>query len=256
MTKEIVIEDLRGRGMTAKVTVDGERFLVGDDGLEITEPLTELTPYELSQLSLTELLAEVKESTEYVDEIHSAIRRKMYAEGFEEGRRCGLNEARVKAEGWAEKLNGFPYKDNINPPSIDDLMNLGKEVTKTPQERRDEIVEQAKADVEDLKVRMISDTFNDEGSVIFRVKVSVVNFVVNKKKRTIVAIVKGAYGLRILDKGIAKCAPGDCFNVHIGKAIALRRALGLKVPVEYINTPQPTEVREGDIIRWKWGGRS
>ena len=50
-------------------------------------------------------------------------------------------------------------------------------------------------------------------------------------------------------RGIAKAAPDDCFNVHIGKAIALHRALGLEVPDEYLNAPQPTEVRVGDAVR-------
>ncbi|MFP3830651.1 hypothetical protein, partial [Pseudomonas sp. SIMBA_021] len=52
--------------------------------------------------------------------------------------------------------------------------------------------------------------------------------------------------------GRAKAAPDDCFNVHIGKAIALRRALGLAVPDEYLNAPQPTEVRVGDIVCGKY----
>ncbi len=319
MTKENVIEDLRGRGMTAKVTIrgklfptydnfakeagypdavrneretylynrkdetfkvlargnhespsysdvtiyvieseDGERFLVGDDGLEITEPSTktpaELTSYEISELSLTEQMAELDGAVKYVDKLHGAIRRKMYAEGFEEGRKAGREEAEEKRfndefDSIRYATRGTEWKDNVNPPSIDELMALGKEMGKTEQHRRDEIVEQAKADIEDLKFRMISDTINDEGSSIFRRRTTVVDFVVNKEKRTIVAIIEGAHYFEIFAKGIAKCSPEDCFNVHIGKAIALRRALGLGVPVEYINTPQPTEVRVGDVVK-------
>ncbi len=52
----------------------------------------------------------------------------------------------------------------------------------------------------------------------------------------------------VRDRGIAKATPDDCFNIHIGKAIALRRALGLAVPDEYLNAPQPTEVRVGDFV--------
>ena len=59
---------------------------------------------------------------------------------------------------------------------------------------------------------------------------------------------KGVDSGKVYARGIAKCSPDDCFNVHIGKAIALRRALGEDVPHEYINAPQPTEVRVGDII--------
>lgn len=31
--------------------------------------------------------------------------------------------------------------------------------------------------------------------------------------------------------------------------MALRRALGLAVPDEYLNAPQPTEVRVGDVVQ-------
>jgi hypothetical protein len=109
-----------------------------------------------------------------------------------------------------------------------------KEITKTPQQIRDEIVEKAKADIE----RLLSSQ---------RVKSS---FVINKEKRTIVALVPDAfrYPIKIRSRGIAKCDPSDCFNSALGKAIALRRALGLEVPAEYLSAPQPTEVRVGDIV--------
>lgn len=91
----------------------------------------------------------------------------------------------------------------------------------------------------------------DRGNTTMRERMSRVEFVVNSAKRTVVALVFGSespdyYELR--EKGITKCAPDDCFNAHIGKAIALRRALGLEVPTEYLNVPQPTEVRVGDVV--------
>ncbi|SLC06526.1 Uncharacterised protein [Mycobacteroides abscessus subsp. massiliense] len=113
------------------------------------------------------------------------------------------------------------------------------------QSRRDEIVEQAKADVEKLSnygdgVRYVTGT----GSVA----TCNVEFVVNSDKRTVVALLKGLRTGKVYAKGIAKATPDDCFNVHIGKAIALRRALGLTVLDEYLNAPQPTEVRVGDVV--------
>ncbi|MEC3848600.1 hypothetical protein [Bacillus velezensis] len=103
------------------------------------------------------------------------------------------------------------------------------------QSRRDEIVEQAKADVERLKETNIRlRTFN-------------ISLEVNRKDRSVEAIAKRPKSNRAF-YGIAKAAPDDCFNVHIGKAIAIRRALGLAVPDEYLNAPQPTEVRVGDVI--------
>nr|WP_253272845.1 hypothetical protein [Bacillus velezensis] len=103
------------------------------------------------------------------------------------------------------------------------------------QARRDEIVEQAKADVEDLFKRDIGYRHD---------------FIVNSEKRTVVALRKSFGEGYVREKGIAKAAPDDCFNVHIGKAIALRRALGLAVPDEYLNAPQPTEFRVGDVVQY------
>lgn len=102
-----------------------------------------------------------------------------------------------------------------------------------PQDIRDGIIEKAKRDVAnmlDLRGRK--------------------EFVVNRDKRTVVALgyTQFRYPIKVNSRGIAKCDPSDCFNVHIGKAIALRRALGLVVPAEYLNAPQPTEVRVGDVV--------
>jgi hypothetical protein len=102
------------------------------------------------------------------------------------------------------------------------------------QKRRDEIIEKAKRDVAYIPSQYGFNGYNFE-------------FIVNKEKRTVVVLRRYRDG-HVLSHGIAKCAPDDCFNVHIGKAIALRRALGLEVPDEYLNAPQPTEVRVGDVI--------
>lgn len=181
-----------------------------------------LTEYEMIGLSITEQFEELSIAIKYVDKLHGAIRRKMYAEGFEEGRKAGREEAYEKSiEGRAKRRK--------------------KVFAKSRQERRDEIVEQAKGEIDALNV--LADEYY-------------YTFEVNREKRTVVTLKRRVASGMVWGRGIAKCGPSDCFNVHIGKAIALRRALGLEVPIEYINTPQPTEVREGDIIRWKWGGRS
>ncbi|MEN3817253.1 MAG: hypothetical protein AAG110_09905 [Bacillus velezensis] len=125
-----------------------------------------------------------------------------------------------------------------------------KEIKDRAQALRDEIVEQAKADVEGIREHGFYHTSIDssKGNETYQVKVYYVEFIVDSKERKVTALVR-----RLNDKtprhvGRAKAAPNDCFNVHIGKAIALRRALGLAVPDEYLNAPQPTEVRVGDVI--------
>lgn len=131
---------------------------------------------------------------------------------------------------------GEGYKQGKFDADMDATYMRPKE--KTAQERRDEIVERAKADVEKLSNRHQRSQYCGY-SVEFRV---------NNEKRTIVVLLKGVNTGIVYTRGIAKAAPSDCFNEHIGKAIALHRALGLEVPDEYLNAPQPTEVRVGDIV--------
>ncbi|MCY8493713.1 hypothetical protein [Bacillus inaquosorum] len=169
----------------------------------------------------------------------------------------GEYEVIVNSEVKNEEANEM--KIDLNAMGYDELMAHGKEVMrmiriraygegykqgkfdadmdatymrpeKTAQARRDEIVEQAKADVKEIRFRHTPE------------------FIVNRQKRTVVSLLRNYLSGMVHEKGIAKAAPSDCFNVHIGKAIALRRALGLAVPDEYLNTPQPTEVRVGDVV--------
>lgn len=122
----------------------------------------------------------------------------------------------------------------------------------TPQEKRDRIVEQAKTDNKKL-VRTMGYTAAFPYRK-FGCNFTKVDYVVNRSKRTVVALVRYKYVKddSVLARGIAKCAPGDCFNVHIGKAIALRKALGKSID-DYMNVPNPTEVRVGDIARYPNG---
>ncbi|MCM3314838.1 hypothetical protein M3626_20800 [Psychrobacillus sp. MER TA 17] len=166
-----------------------------------------------------------------------------YAEGFEAGREHERNLP------FANGQNPFKLGSSSRSEAETVVESAVKEArTFNQQSERDEIVEWAKVDVADLQERMISGYVNHEGNRTFRDLTTISEIHVNKKKRTVVALVKGANTPTLYEKGIAKCAPGDCFNVHIGKAIALRRALGLEVPSDYLNAPQPTEVRVGDVI--------
>src|SRR5690625_4308108 len=236
----------RGEIVYVIESADGKRFLVGADGLEIIE--NDSAPKSLAtRKQAEELLAE--------------LRRQAYAEGYEQG----FKQATFDAE-----------MDLLHEPT-DDVVHLAEAHSETPmetkerlkrtfrerkQKERDRIVEQAKADIESLKGRCrgvrygsIDDLYHISdgsysGSYALRAK-----FVINKHKRTVVVLMYGAFSNKVRSRGIAKCAPGDCFNVHIGKAIALRRALELEVPNEYLNAPQPTEVRGGDVVECDWNGK-
>jgi hypothetical protein len=108
---------------------------------------------------------------------------------------------------------------------------------------RDDIIEKAKRDV----WKLVWEQEVEQEAVFGRY----VDFKINREKRVVVALLRDKLSHRISKRGIAKCHPDDCFNADIGRAIALRRALGLEVPAEYLNAPQPTEVRVGDIIQWE-----
>ncbi|UTV32019.1 hypothetical protein [Bacillus altitudinis] len=145
-----------------------------------------------------------------------------------------LSEAVMKA------LRTRSYKNGYDQGRFDAEIEVAHGTyEKSDQQKRDEIVEKAKEDVRQL---LDSDYGHDH------------EFVVNIAKRTVVDLRKIKGCTNIARRGIAKCAPDDCFNAHIGKAIALRRAIRLEVPTEYLNAPQPTEVRVGDVVRGIYAG--
>lgn len=98
---------------------------------------------------------------------------------------------------------------------------------------RDAIIERAKRDVAELE-RIGGDRESVlNGSSMFYGQFYRVKFVINRDKRTVVALLFDRFGEIVIGRGIAKCAPDDVFSGEIGKAIAIRRALGLTVPTEY-----------------------
>lgn len=113
------------------------------------------------------------------------------------------------------------------PPSFADMPRA-----KSLQQIRDEIVERAKADVKRLE------------------RLYGIKFVVNRDKRTVVALQVDFDKDRVVDRAIAKCAPDDVFNSHIGKAIAARRLLWFDIPAEYLSVPNPEEPRVGDVVKY------
>jgi len=129
--------------------------------------------------------------------------------------------------------------------------DIGEKLAKEPKLTRAEVVARARRDVKTLTMRMDKDMDVNEGNRTFRYLRTVPEFIVNREKRTVVALVKWRTTEEIQEKGIAKCAPDDVFNADIGKAIALRRALGLDVPAEYTNAPKPEGIAVGDVVRDK-----
>ncbi|MFS0643862.1 hypothetical protein [Siminovitchia sp. 179-K 8D1 HS] len=196
---------------------------------------------ELNEMSYDQLI-------KYSLQVFKEVRRRAYEEGYEQGKFSA--EMMGKTKGLADDVLKEIQQQSIGFKTLDRSKPFIERSRKVAQEQRDRIIEQAKADITGLIPS--EDEFYGKYYCLkleHGVKVCEAEFVINKDKRTVVAIMRGWVSNEIYARGIAKCAPDDCFNVHIGKAIALRRALGLEVPAEYLNAPQPTEVRVGDVIR-------
>jgi hypothetical protein len=112
---------------------------------------------------------------------------------------------------------------------------------------RERVIEWAKRDVEQLL-----SSYHESLPFVDFDATHKCEFVVNREKRTVVALIRGKYTNHVYARGKAKCAPGDCFNIWIGRALALRRALGLDVPDYYLNAPQPdiSKRQQGDVVEY------
>lgn len=125
---------------------------------------------------------------------------------------------------------------------------VAKEKKLTPNEQRIAIIDEAKAFVNETERKMSGWLSNDEGNYTYRNRCTFAKYHINTEKRIVTALVRHEETLELLEKGIAKCAPGDVFNEHIGKAIALGRALGLGVR-KFEKAVQPSEVVYGMVVR-------
>lgn len=137
-----------------------------------------------------------------------------------------------------------------------------------PKLTRDGVIKQAISDVKDLLSREYYASLGGDGVIVvshvgngvdFRMggMSDRVDFFINASKGAVVAKLTFDTASKPLKnrtyetEGRAKCAPGDVFNEHIGKAIALRRALGLEVPVEYfeVEVRDRDDLAVGDVVR-------
>lgn len=147
-----------------------------------------------------------------------------------------LDELRAKIESFEQKAKSAVW--------LSDGMRKA-----TPNQRRAQIIADAKQFVEETLERAISDEQNYEGNDVFRYFTTRVHFVVKPGKREVTAVSRGAYGSgKLYGKAIAKCAPDDVFNADIGKAIAVGRLFGLDVD-KFVDAPKPTEFTVGHVVQ-------
>jgi hypothetical protein len=167
--------------------------------------------------------------------------------GVIEQMQAKITELEAKVELLEKGNSQGIYKTLIANLKDSDQQDVGQEPPMTLQQFRDRAVERAKEAIVELmrdKNRGWYRITHKNMTILCRA-----NFYVNTEKRVVTAVLEGAYTRNKYARGIAKCNQDDCFNVHIGKAIALYRALGLKVPSELLRAPQPEEVHIGDIVQ-------
>lgn len=144
----------------------------------------------------------------------------------------------------------------LSVTTVEDIPFFVPAPVKTANQLRAEIIEKAKGFIEESKVEL---TLNrGRGYVIHPGWICDLKFEVNEEKRTVVAILSWKPNhykkSDVKARGIAKCDPSDVFNEHIGKAIALGRALGLDVG-EFEQAVQPTEKVVGMDVVYNADGR-
>jgi hypothetical protein len=195
------------------------------------------------------------------------LENRAYLSGYNRGKADAeaerVNEVEA-TEPWIEEFEDWNTPVAVEPvePIFDgwfDEPSTAKVEPPTEQEVRDAVVRQSQLDVEELQRTPRMDTRNFKGDRESFYPEGAgncdkVEFVVDREKRTVVALLTHMSSNKAWARGIAKCDPTDVFNEHIGKAIALRRALGLEIPAEYIYAPDPTEIRVGDVVEGTYSG--
>lgn len=166
------------------------------------------------------------------------------------------------------QINGQVVERKTGPIHVKDAF---KPKFNAISQTREEIVKEAITDVAEL----LKGEYYDEDGAVFRHVGGIVDFViresdrvnfyVNRKKGVVVAnLVIMAVSMfntktltpgKVATTGIARCAPSDVFNEHVGKAIALRRALGLPVPAKYyeVGGSAPEGKQVGDVAIYTSG---
>ncbi|BDH62150.1 hypothetical protein MTP04_22800 [Lysinibacillus sp. PLM2] len=142
-------------------------------------------------------------------------------------------------------------------PQYVDVYELIKQKP-TPNQKRAEIIEKAKKFVEKTLAHGRSNNRTVRvGNSTYRSNFYDVDFFVKGNKVTAVVYWLAMNKIRVEKPshvGRSQCNPSDVFNEHIGKAIALGRALGLDVS-EFEQAVQPTEIVVGMVAKGKVTGR-
>lgn len=131
---------------------------------------------------------------------------------------------------------------------------LNPAATKSPNQRRAELIQRAREFVEEHEKPLAGDEERMYGHEYCRHHYYESEFVTKKNRVTAIIHLINYRGKRLATAaliGRANCAPGEVFNADIGKAIALARALEIEIPQEFLQAVQPDVPTIGSIIRGK-----
>lgn len=163
-----------------------------------------------------------------------------------------IEEMRAEIEELKKRVEELETKQRVRKSFTEYReIKTQKNLVNLQQKQRDRIIEKAKNELEEI----ISTGGENLDIPYFFKEVlwapGCLEFKVNRESRLVFANIKERKTGSVYSTGLAICHPDDCFNVYIGKLIALYRALRLEIPYEYWNVPQPTEIRIGDVVRNK-----
>ncbi|GGF88290.1 hypothetical protein [Paenibacillus abyssi] len=271
VVRTVTENDGNGSVYTGDMWSDGSKFNPYPDQYHVLEPVEsdfktwdkvkrELTSIPTEDIALIEWRADLERKADalaaQVDGLTDTVARLTTAmQRMNIQLRVAREDIVLIEEGVSEDIAELRTK--ITELKLGSTSLAAESVRKEPLTRdasREAIIERAKRDIEALKCTHYPTEarYYVARNLTWQPECDA-EFIVNRDKRTVVCLLrKRSYsgGGDVQSRGIAKCAPDDVFNSHIGRAIALRRALGLAVPDEYINAPAPESVRVGDIVEW------
>lgn len=147
----------------------------------------------------------------------------------------GLSEAtRALMDGLITQVRTEAYAEGFEVGKVFAAEEAVKRVglaRKSPNQLRAELILKAKFYIEDIE------------DIKFYRKGNRVTCVFNSSKAK-----------RVYKVGRSNCNPNDVFNLFIGQAIALGRALQIDIPIEFLEAVQPDNWAVGQIVTFRKGG--
>lgn len=160
--------------------------------------------------------------------------------------------------GWYYVYGGSKY-DNEQAVQVYELVD-----EKTTNQKRGQIIQEAKDFLENVKQDVQGRVVNgsqkgqivtNKGVYTFLAQhegrevhaVCKVEFIIHEEKGRVIALMRGVDTGKVYARGIAQCVKGDVFNIDLGKAIAVGKAMKLDVS-KFMDAPYPNGIHKGMVV--------